>query len=476
MSLGSHAFLQRVVRHHERILTAAASSSVASREAKAQAGSRASPGGSVLVLLPVEESLRDLGVPEQLLVETHLFMPASVPSQFINLRGQGIHRDNGVLVSDFGFPTPLRLDILAEEVIYDRGLILECLLISSSLFSSSASSSSSSTSASGHLPSHASGRGSWNGAARVGDVQEKEEKANLEKIEADLRAETTRWWRGSKAGAAAEKDVEEEIGFFRNTYVLTLGCDTEVASRLRELVSVCARRVCLLGPALGTGAGGALLARSSVGSEAAAAVASTVESFVFLRLQDRLWSFAVQALATRQEKLEVKLKTLRENLPFLHDRLQVKPVLRDVPLQASAAILDQLSAWSLPEQKTACLAWVVRSVQNACRKHVRRVHGQQRRAEMERKETRVSPPAPQPVEITVDDLVGLLLVTAALSQGRLLLANLWVMNIFNLQRPREAQFDEASFHLTTLQSALSFACVVSVPQTQTTPRSGEPQM
>ncbi|KYF44003.1 vacuolar sorting 9 (VPS9 domain) protein [Toxoplasma gondii ARI] len=171
----------------------------------------------------------------------------------------------------------------------------------------------------------------------------------------------------------------------------------------------------------------------------------------------------------------MKLKTLRENLPFLHERLQVKPVLRNVPLQASAAILDQLSTWRLPEQKTACLAWVVRSVQNACRKHVRLVHGQQRRAEMERKETRVSPPPPQPVEITVDDLVGLLLVTAALSQGRLLLANLWMMNLFNLQRPREAQFDEASFHLTTLQSALSFACVVSVPQTQTTPRRGEPQ-
>ncbi|CBZ52563.1 conserved hypothetical protein [Neospora caninum Liverpool] len=491
MSLGTHAFLQQVLRLHERLLMAAASSaSLPSSHGKTggeKNGSSSSDGGSVLVLLPVEESLRGLGVAEQLLVETHLFMPTSFPSQFINLRGQGVHRENGVLISDFGFPTPLRLDILAEEIIYDRGLILECVLVSSSLFSASSSSSSSVD-----FPVHVSERRKGTGLSRgLGEEQEKEEKENLEKIEAELRAQTMRWWRGSRAGAAAEKDVEEEIRFFKDTYILALGCDTEIASRLRELVSRCTRRVSLLSPSApggpGTGGVGGTRAGSArfLGSGSAAnrdrtesdtAVAGAVEGFVFLCIEDYLWSFAIRALAKRQEKLEVKLKELRNNLPFLHERLQVKRILRGVPLQAAAAILDQLSSWRLPEQKTACLAWAVRSIQGSCRTHVRRLQGrQQRRAEMERKETRaVSPPTPQPVEITVDDLVGLLLVAAALSQGRFLLANLWLMNLFNLQRPREAQFDETSFHLTTLQSALSFAFVVSVPpQTQGVPQCGD---
>ncbi|PFH31234.1 hypothetical protein BESB_031080 [Besnoitia besnoiti] len=517
MALGSHPFLQRLLHRHERLLSAAAGATAASEGDKKGSSVSAPAERSVVVLLPSEDSMRGLNPAEQLLVETHICTPTATASQFVNLRGQGIHREDRTLVSGFGFSSSFRVEILAEEVIYNDGVVLQCFLIAAPLLPNAAAAApaSSTASARGNAIEPTTGPDQARATA--------EERENLEKIERAILAETSRW--RAKAGAAVENQLDEEIRFFKETYVLALGCDAEIALRLRELVTLCTQRVLgLLAPALAspqggsnggaaTGLVGALGGRSSAGPAAgplaavAAAVgggrflgrgaaasqrpegqgppasnegvATAVEGFVFLRVHDTLWTFAVKALSKRQARLEAKLKGLRENLPFLYDRLQVKPLLRGVSFHASAELLNQLSAWKLPQQKTACLAWAVRNLQRACRSHVHQLHArQQRRAELERKQARLGaaaalPSSPQPVEITVDDLVALLLVAAALSGGRQLLANVWLMTVFNLQKPREAQFDESSFYLTTLHSALSFALVVDLPEAPSgLPRTG----
>ncbi|PHJ21961.1 vacuolar sorting 9 (vps9 domain) protein [Cystoisospora suis] len=532
--LGSHVFLQHLLHRQNRLLKAAAKASTFST-ASSKGGGGDATSGSVLLLLPTEESLRGFNIADPFLSETHVCNATAIPSQYLNRRGQGLHREGQSILSDFGFSSPVSARILGEDIIYDEGVTYTCLLISRPLLLSPSSSSSlsssgstektsvsSSSSATTTATSRLSSSSSLPGQSHpplylVGfhpsggreksrlDASEKsieEERDEIWALESQILHVADQWWHrggrdpktGVSGGEEVRREVEEEISFFKKTYIFALGCDDEVASRLNRLIHACLDRIKPLVTSSSSSSSSSRSSSSSflggrgesfLSSSSSSSSSSTADRFGKHQQASESSKEAASSLQQLSSHVERcasfsgrKLESFRGHInSCIFEKLHVKSLLRGVSVHRAATLFDEISVVKLPEQKSLILGLVVRSIQSSCCRHVSaQLHAKKRQGgrkdvkkrfvnsdgEGEEEEGRARERSlhvqqSQPVEISVDDLVGLVLAAVVMNGGKFILANLWYMTIFNFMKPRENQYAESGFYLTTLHSALSFA-------------------